>query len=246
MRTLIEQSDWDKSYEGGSFVYDEGNVAFRDLLLRYVPANGSCLEVGCYPGNFLLYIALNRGCIVSGIDATRHLPEMVARFQRYPIRTGRFVNRPFEQVEGDRDFDCVASFGFVEHFPDFAAVISHHIDFLKPGGTLIIGLPHFRRLQYLVRRSLDPKTMDGHHLPSMDFESLGAAVRQQGLEIVGCHYWGTCAYWFDGRPYGPLRRFANRCFSGLFNFIDKRVHFPNRWSSPFMLLVARKPAGSVN
>jgi SAM-dependent methyltransferase len=186
-------------------------------------------------------MALRCGCTVSGIDATRHLPAMVSRFSQYPIRTGSFINEPFERVTAEPVFDCVASFGFIEHFPDFADVIRHQIEFLKPGGTLIIGLPHFRRLQYIARRLLDPKTMDGHHLPSMDFDALRAVVSRNGLDVIALHYWGTCAYWFDGRPYGWARNIANRLASGVLNFIDRHVHFPNRWASPFMLLVARKP-----
>lgn len=245
VRTLIQQAEWDRSYEGGSFEYDETHIAFRDLLLRYVPREANCLEVGCFPGNFLLFMALRRGCTISGIDATRHVPAMVSRFAQYPIRTGSFINVPFEHVPAAPAFDCVTSFGFIEHFPDFPDVIRHHIEFLKPGGTLIIGLPHFRRLQYCVRRVLDPKTMEGHHLPSMDFDVLGAVVRSAGLEIVAQHYWGTCAYWFDARPYGPVRRLANRIVSGVLNLVDHHVRLPNRWSSPFMLLVARKPPAAA-
>ena len=241
MQTLIQQSEWDKSYEGGSFEYDEDHIVFGDLLLRHVPLGANCLEVGCFPGNFLLFMALRRGCTVSGIDATRHLPSMVSRFAQYPIYTGSFVNERFERVAGSPTYDCVTSFGFVEHFPDFAEVIAHHTEFLKPGGTLIIGLPHFRRLQYALRSLLDPKTMEGHHLPSMDFDALSDAARSSGLEIVALNYWGTCAYWFDGGPYGAARRFANRVASVVLNFIDRLLNLPNRWSSPFMLLVARKP-----
>lgn len=216
-------------------------MAFRDLLVRYVPTGASCLEVGCFPGNFLLFMALRQGCTVSGIDATRHLPVMVSRFAQYPIRTGSFINERFEQVAGTPIYDCVTSFGFIEHFPKFAEVIGHHADFLKPGGTLIIGLPHFRNLQYAVRRILDPRTMDGHHLPSMDFDALSRAVRTQGLDIVALHFWGTCAYWFDGKPYGRVRKLANRIASVTLNFVDCHLNMPNRWTSPFMLLVARKP-----
>lgn len=241
MQTLIQQSEWDKSYDGGSFQYNEDRVAFRDLLLRYVPAGASCLEVGCFPGNILLFMALRRGCTVSGIDATRHLPAMVSRFAQYPIATGSFINERFEQVTGTPIYDCVTSFGFVEHFPDFDRVIGHHAEFLKPGGTLIIGLPRFRKLQYCIRRVLDPKTMEGHHLPSMDFDALGSAVRGIGLEILAVHYWGTCAYWFDGRPYGQFRKLANRMASAALNLADRHLNMPNKWSSPFMLLVARKP-----
>lgn len=242
MRTLIEQPEWDASYAEQSFSYDKNHLAFRDLLQEHVPAGGHCLEVGCFPGNFLLFMALEKGCRVSGIDATCHLPDMVSRFLKYPIQTGVFINERFEHVVADPAFDCVASFGFIEHFPDFPDVIRHHIDFLKPGGTLIIALPHFRRLQYVARSLLDPKTLAGHHLPSMDFHVLRASMLRQGLEIVTQSYWGTCAYWFDGRPYGPLRRLANRAAAAVLNFIDRHIDLPNRWTSPFMMVVARKPA----
>lgn len=246
METLIPQAKWDQSYDGGTFHYDESRVVFSDLLLKYVPPAAQCLEVGCFPGNFLLFMGLQRGCTISGIDATKHLPEMVRRFREYPVQTGSFINQPFEQVPANAAFDCVSSFGFIEHFPDFATVIRHHIDFLKPGGTLIIGLPHFRRLQYVARRLLDPKTLEGHYLPSMDFDAISDVIRGEQLEIVARHFWGTCAYWFDGRPYGTLRRVLNRAASVVLNAIDRRVHLPNRWSSPFMLVVARKPDASLS
>lgn len=244
MKTLIQQSEWDASYEKHSFHYNCDQIAFCDLLLRHIPTGGHCLEVGCFPGNFLLFMALEKGCKVSGIDATRHLPKMMSRFAEHHVDVGAFINQPFETVTADPSFDCVSSFGFIEHFPDFPEVIRHHIEFLKPDGTLIIGLPHFRRLQYVLRSMLDPHTMAGHHLPSMDFDTLAEIIRSHGLEVIAQHYWGTCAYWFDGRRYGQLRKMMNRVASVTLNFIDRHANLPNRWTSPFMLIVARRPTAT--
>ena len=146
MQTLIQQADWDKSYDGSSFQYDENRVAFRDLLVRYVPTGASCLEVGCFPGNFLLFMALRQGCTVSGIDATRHLPVMVSRFAQYPIRTGSFINERFEQVAGTPIYDCVTSFGFTPlRLPadlDFTALF-HGVDERVPVESLEFGAKVF-------------------------------------------------------------------------------------------------------
>jgi 2-polyprenyl-3-methyl-5-hydroxy-6-metoxy-1,4-benzoquinol methylase len=37
----------------------------------------------------------------------------------------------------------VISFGFIEHFDNPENVIQKHLDLLKPGGILIVGVPNF-------------------------------------------------------------------------------------------------------
>src|SRR5262245_46611715 len=117
MTSVATQVYWDSLYESRQTVYEPEEVLFREVFARYLPRGGECFEIGCYPGNFLIWLAQEFGYTVSGIDATPSVKDrMPQRLALHGIKTGEFQQADFLTFTPTRTYDVVCSFGFIEHF----------------------------------------------------------------------------------------------------------------------------------
>src|ERR1051326_5710080 len=127
MPCVATQPYWDALHESRQTVFEPEEVLFRELFTRYLPRGGECFEVGCYPGNFLIWLAQNLGYTVSGIDATPFIrDQMPRRLAQHGVRVGELLHGDFLAFEPTRTYDVVCSFGFIEHFEDTENLIRRH------------------------------------------------------------------------------------------------------------------------
>src|SRR6516225_9638771 len=139
MTSVAAQTYWDALHESRDTVYDPDEVLFRDLFEVCLRPGGECFEIGCYPGNFLIWLGQRFGYTVSGIDATpfvRH--QMPERLRRHGVRIGELRHGDFLDFDAGRVFDVVCSFGFIEHFRETEDLIERHVRLVKPGGVLVM------------------------------------------------------------------------------------------------------------
>ena len=118
--------------------------------------------------------------------------------------------------------------------------IDRHLDLLAAKGTLVISTPNFRYLQYYLHRYLDFENLQRHVLAAMDLRAWRKQLETAGLQIVWQGYYRTADFWWES-PKGTARverarRWAQRILRG----IDRRLTFPNRWLSPYMLTFAKQ------
>ncbi len=242
MTSVAAQTYWDALHESRRTVYEPDDVLFRDVFDRFLPRGGECFEVGCYPGNFLIWLAQRFGYTVSGIDATpRVRDEMPRRLAEHAVRTGEFRQGDFLTFVPERRFDVVCSFGFIEHFPDTEDIIRRHADLTAPGGTLVLSCPNFRRGQYVLHRLLDAENLRRHVPASMDLRRWRRALEACGMSVVHQGYYGTFDFWTEAPREHRLRRRAAGWVRRIARGIDRRINRPNPFFSPHMICVARKP-----
>lgn len=205
----------------------------------------SVLEIGAAPGKWLSIFPKDSFAVAGieysqlGINALRENMELLG------IKPLELIHGDFFVVEPRPDFDIVMSLGFIEHFEDPVAVIRRHIDWLRPGGALVIGVPNFTGLHGFAQRILDISILRAHNTTVMNrvfFESLPT---QLGLEKWSVEYLGS----FE--PALPMT-YQKKNF---YNFVPKVVlrlaSYIRRWrgwdsfNSPFissyMLATYRKP-----
>lgn len=105
---------------------------------------GKVLDVGCGPGVMVNELVRRRGCELWGIDIA---PEMIRDAER------RFAGEPrahfavgaIEKLQfPDSFFDAVVCMGVVEYIDDDVVAIREMLRVLRPGGTLIVTVPHAR------------------------------------------------------------------------------------------------------
>jgi SAM-dependent methyltransferase len=78
-------------------------------------------------------------------------------------------------------YDVVYSLGFIEHFDDLEYVVRHHLKYLKPGGTLILGCPNWRGVYRGMISWLSPARFKVHNLAAMDARNWDGFEHSLGL-----------------------------------------------------------------
>jgi 2-polyprenyl-3-methyl-5-hydroxy-6-metoxy-1,4-benzoquinol methylase len=140
----------------------------RALKESLAGIQGEVLEVGCAPGKWLAFMATEFGLKPSGIEYSEAgMKATIKNFQLLGLTSGRIQTGDFFQLETDRQFDVVMSFGFIEHFTNVDEVVELHMKWLKPGGTLILGVPNFHGIYYFLQKMLDRTILDKHNLDVM-------------------------------------------------------------------------------
>lgn len=186
MTEYTSKQFWD-SYYGKFKPHKVEKVVFADIFEKYLKSDSGkdILEIGCAGGDFLVYLAKRYHYKAFGVDYSDELwtTEELSKFNDLPAPT-LFKEDIFKWNPG-RQFDIVCSFGFLEHFDDPSPVIKKHLELLKPGGTLIITMPHFAHLQYFFHWLIDRENLKKHNTKIMNLESLRNA-------LLNCHPEPAC------------------------------------------------------
>ena len=153
---------------------------------------GEVLEVGCAPGKWLDFMAKEFGLRPNGIEYSEAgVNATLKNFQLIGLDPGTFLTGDFLQMKPDRQFDIVMSFGFIEHFTNADEVVKLHLLWLKPGGILILGVPNFRGINFLIQKILDKTVLDKHNLDIMSLEYFTGLADRFNLETTYLNYFGS-------------------------------------------------------
>jgi SAM-dependent methyltransferase len=241
MKSSVENGYWNSGYADMPLIYNQDDIEFRDLFDRYLSPGGSCFEVGCYPGNYLIYLSKRFGYQVNGIDTAPYvLTRLPGHLKSHGATIGNCYQGDFLSFKSNEFYDVVCSFGFVEHFLHFEEVIRKHAQLVRPGGTLIISCPNFKGIQYILHRLLDPINLRRHVLRAMNLRLWRHVLEQSGMEILHQDYYRTADFWVDTQHSEYLARRAIYSVKWATTQIDRRVNWPNPLLSPYMISFSRK------
>jgi cyclopropane fatty-acyl-phospholipid synthase-like methyltransferase len=243
---LTDQGYWNTVWAPHKLSYDPKSVlfkeVFRETLTAHLKRGGSCFEVGCFPGQFLIYLAREFDLIANGIDlhagTSTNLPPFL---KSHGVKAGRIWEGDFFAQAIDQQFDLVASFGFLEHFLDTENVLARHANLVKPGGLLFLECPNFTRAQWLLRRLIDPENLRSHNIKSMNLDLWKNILQRHGFSILRQGYYRTFDFWTEP---GIRTRFngLSRLLCRVGPRLNSRLNLPNRFTSAFMYCVAKKSA----
>lgn len=134
---------------------------------------GEIIEIGCAPGRWLAFFYREWGLKPSGIEwSDAGYQATVDNLRALKIDYGTIWKDDFLTAAPQKQFDYVLSLGFIEHFTDVPGVVARHLAWLKPGGTLILGMPNFRGLYGFFQARLDQSILDKHNLNIMNLRYL--------------------------------------------------------------------------
>jgi 2-polyprenyl-3-methyl-5-hydroxy-6-metoxy-1,4-benzoquinol methylase len=186
-------------------VYSDAGTQF---VARLVPRNAKrILDVGCGCGDTAALIkGLNPGVWIEGI--TFNPAEAIAA-GKILDRVHQFDIERTLPVNLTTDFDCLLLSHVVEHLRDPSSVVLTFLNFLGPGGTMVIAVPNvleWRTRLRLLRGEFayaDAGILDRTHLKFFTFDSVDGELLSP--EIRACL---TLVEKFeDGAvPLSPLRR----------------------------------------
>jgi 2-polyprenyl-3-methyl-5-hydroxy-6-metoxy-1,4-benzoquinol methylase len=240
--TLVDQSYWDRSYAAMRPTIAGPEDRVRQWIEAHVPRakdEQHCLEVGCFPGRYLGVLG-QLGYVVHGVDLTPTVARMKPAFDAEGLRTGDFQEADFLSYSPDRKYDIVCSFGFIEHFTNWADVLRKHAELVRPGGLLVIETPNFRgTVQHLLHRWLDHENYLRHHIAAMEPAAWAALLQREGFVIQQSGWFGSFEFWHDTSHHGLLHRMGFRVLRSLTPWLKRRPE-GGPSLSPYCGLIARK------
>ena len=208
------------------------------VLNRFLQGTtGDAIEIGCVPGNFLVYFSKEYGYTASGIDYSEYLDYTRENLRFNGIEAKDLFHADLFGLSPARLYDLVFSSGFVEHFEDHELVIRKHAEFAKPGGLVVIMLPNLRYLHYVLCGTFQPRVLAVHRFTLMKRATLRATLERCGLQVLFCGYQKTF------RPPYALPRsveLVSRAAQKLLR-VTHLDNIGNAFASPYLISVSRKP-----
>jgi SAM-dependent methyltransferase len=203
---LTEQAFWDDFWENiqipvtpdHHFSFDRcltnGLCQFinnSSEMLKNTTVRSTVLEIGAAPGKWLSIFPQD-SYQVSGIEyCDKGMQALQANLQALGIEPGKLYHADFFTLLPEPSYDIVMSLGFIEHFKDPLLVIKRHIEWLKPGGLLILGVPNFTGLHGFAQFLLDKKILDVHNTSIMNRSFFYSLHNDLGIELNSFQYLGS-------------------------------------------------------
>lgn len=248
---LSNHNDWNyESFDTTLFEiqkYQMQNEWVREVW-RYVP-NGpySYLELGCAPGFCTAAVTLNRDWKISGIDFSNS-ESIFLKTLSLVGKDGHYHQGDILDIEINKKFDIVASYGLIEHFSgeDFEKILDIHDRFLNDSGYLIIEIPNFTGMQYVWHFLFDRPNLNIHNTKIMNAKLLGTYFEMIGYEVLCNDYLGVFKVWgASSFESYKLLKFLVKTFgfilNGVSNILKKTgIKLEGKYFSPAILVVAKK------
>lgn len=188
---------------GELYVGKRFKLRYLEQWVRELPltTGSEVLEVGSGDGLFSFYLSRHyRDARVTGLELNRveaKVCERIAREEGFANLT--FVNGLLSDYDWRDRFDLVCCFDVLEHIPDDVAALREMLSTLRPGGTLLIHVPHrtFTDLDGTVKVVPDEdawRVNPGHVRHGYTVEELDARLRETGFadirikRVSGPHY----------------------------------------------------------
>lgn len=197
--TLTDRRFWETEYYWGKLtgaIRPDLSSRFDRCLMRELgkrapaSATDTVLEVGCAPAKWLVYYAEQFGSQVNGIEYTAKGAQLSRDNLSACGLTGTIHEQDFFAMNGVAH-DLVLSFGFLEHFDDLSGTFARHVDFVAPGGRLVLGVPNFRGINRAIQRIADPPYLARHNTRAMSAGLLRSFGDAAGLRLEHLGYFGS-------------------------------------------------------
>jgi SAM-dependent methyltransferase len=240
-RNFYEQRLWDEGYvQAELFVAPPDDLIRRWLQKHVPPGQGSCLELGCFPGRYLAVFG-ELGYEVNGIDLTPRVElDLKPWLQRRGYRVGEFIRDDVFTHTFGRRYDIVCSFGLIEHFEDWPGLLRRHAELVAEGGTLIVSTPNFRGgIQRLLHRWCDQENFYRHNLAAMFPDKWAQVAQAQNFEVIEAGCVGSFDFWYGAQRRNLLQKTVVKTVRRSVSWAQK-LPLNNPAFAPFFGLIARK------
>ena len=198
---LTEQDYWDEYWRQRESDAVEIKRTKKDLSInilldvfdRFLPVNENfhVLEIGGAPGQYLAYMHKKFKYHAHSLDYSKRGNEQtIKNLSSMGIKAVVYEKDIFADnfSDGLPKFDVVYSLGFIEHFENFTEAVKRHIDLLKPGGILMIGVPNLGGVYKYSLRYTAPKHLAMHNLNAMNISNWKNFESEFGLIPVFNNY----------------------------------------------------------
>ncbi len=220
------------------------DILFSDLLDQMPDGDLSCLEIGGFPGSYGIYMHQYKHYASTLLDFYINDDIMNRTLQLNAVE-----KKDIEVIQGnvfevniEKQFDLVMSFGFIEHFSDTEAILKKHFDFLKKGGSFLITLPNLKGLLGKITKKFDYDAFITHNLESMDIAHLKDILRKTGVAHFDVFYYGPPYLYINSNadPSDTTRALVSTLSSIMCKTLPKVGLHRNKWFSPNIVIIGKK------
>lgn len=220
------------------------DYVFGDILAGIVKENNSktAIELGGFPGYYSVYFRKYLKLITTLFDYFIYEPIINDLLAANGLKENdiEIIEADLFNYQPQQRYDIVSSFGLIEHFADTKDIISRHISFLKPGGTLFITLPNFRSVNGWVQKTFDPENYAKHNINCMDIDLLKRTASELGLHHINVRYYGGYSIWLENKEKkSTLTRLFIKSLWYAGKIPTKLLGFESRLLSPYIVLKAK-------
>jgi 2-polyprenyl-3-methyl-5-hydroxy-6-metoxy-1,4-benzoquinol methylase len=140
-------------------------IAMGLEMIPPMPAGARALEVG-YAAGIVLYNLAPKVAELHGIDLDTDPDSAAERLERLGIHAQLVKGSVLDMHEHYEKefFDLIVCFSTMEHIADSAGVLNEMWRILKPGGTVIIGMPAVNRFMEYAFQAIGFKGIEDHHI----------------------------------------------------------------------------------
>jgi 2-polyprenyl-3-methyl-5-hydroxy-6-metoxy-1,4-benzoquinol methylase len=174
---------------------------FRQKRIERFIRKGRILDIGCGRGEFLSLLK-ERGWEAIGLELNEETASNARKAFGLEIRTGSLVDAQFE----DNFFDVITLWHVLEHLPDPVQTMDECRRILKPGGLLVIALPHFDSLQARISGKYWFHLDLPYHLFHFMDKNMELFLRKFSLRVMKAKQFS-----FEFNPFGYLQSLLNMC-----------------------------------
>ena len=199
-----KKSDWGILTGFFNWAMDRHDRQKDALVSRYVAlgSDSEVLDVGCAVGTFLQKMRARHGARLTGVD----FKDLSANpsLAGVDFRCGLFYDQDF----GDKRFDLITMWHFLEHDYDPMRTLATARDLLKRDGRLIIEVPRLDSTTFRLYGDRWPGLQAPQHTVLFDRPTFLAAVDRAGLDVVEYLPYGAFPaffYYFAGAAFKLLR-----------------------------------------
>lgn len=247
LHELRHENEWDQAWKnvrGPKTLNTSLLFGFcLDKLMKKHLRNGmKLLEIGCAGGKYLIYFNQNFDCDICGVDYSAVGCKLAQRNLELTKTPGTIICDDIfkcEKLEKE-SFDSVFSQGFIEHFDQTEKVIAKHIDFLKPGGKLIIGLPNMLGFHGFIFRVFNRELFYKHK--QLTRKMVEECFSNLGIQIMESSYIGVIQLESGGKPkyIQPLFYALNKILYVILRTLN--IFSESQYVSPYIVIIGKKPS----
>jgi len=238
----VEQAYWDTTYRDCHLEAASDDDLLRTWIEAFVPpGEGSCLEIGCFPGKCLSVFG-DLGYELNGIDLTPRVDdELPDWLKQRGYRVGEISQGDFRDYRTTRKYDVVCSFGFIEHFEDWPDILIKHAMLVDKGGYLIVSTPNFHGfVQRILHVILDRENHRRHNIAAMRPVLWSKLIRDMDFNVLFSGCFGLFGFWNEEQPRNRVQNEALYYIYRLMPRLQKILPENKTSYSPFCGLVAKK------
>ncbi|MGV8877525.1 MAG: class I SAM-dependent methyltransferase [Sphingobacteriaceae bacterium] len=244
---LTDKAFWTHYWESkkGLAIAINEQYTFHKILKTLVEERKihSAIELGGFPGYYAVFLRKYLRLQTTIFDFFIHPGLLNAVLKANQLDEGSI-----DVIEGDlfnytptQQYDLVLSCGLIEHFQDTKGIISKHLNFLKPGGSLLITLPNFKGVNGLIQQKFDPENYSKHHIDSMDLALLGKICLELNLKSVKTYYYGHFSVWLENpEEKSKAAKALTKLVWLAGKVITKVIPINSKLLSPYIVVAAQK------